>query len=139
MFTRIPQFKHLRAVLVFSVIVLVFTYTFLLLSQYKNEVEQLKTSVYSKEKYIHDLSDSIDIKYPVIKNYERKDWHDYEFMKYEAAREGPGEQGSPYTLTDPEDIQLNEKLFKIEGLFVVVSDKISVNRSVPDVRIQQYF
>ena len=59
-------------------------------------------------------------------------------MKYEAAREGPGEQGVPYALTDPKDIQLNEELFKIEGLYAIVSDKISVNRSVPDVRIQQY-
>ena len=137
MFIRTPQFKHLRAVLIFSIIILVFIYTILIHSRYKNEVDLLKKSVFNKDKYIYELSDTIDIKYPVLNNYERKDWHDYEFMKYEAARKGPGEQGEPYELTDPKDIKLNKELFKIEGLFVVVSDKISVNRSVPDVRIEQ--
>lgn len=120
MFIRTPHFKHLRAVLIFLLILLVCFYT----------IES-----YDKNKYQYQL---VDIKYPALQNYERKDWHDYKFMNYEAEREGPGEQGSPHVLTDPEDIKLNKELFQIEGLYVVVSDKISVNRSVPDVRIQQY-
>ncbi|CAO1393138.1 unnamed protein product [Diamesa serratosioi] len=72
--------------------------------------------------------------YPVVTNYELSDWHDYEFMSYEALRRGPGENGTAVFLTDPIEIELDNDLYKIEGLSVVVSDKISVNRSVPDVR-----
>lgn len=69
--------------------------------------------------------------------YERKDWHDWEFIEYEKSRQGPGEQGKPHVLTDPGDIELNEKLFPVEGLYAVISDKISVNRSVPDTRLPE--
>ena len=72
--------------------------------------------------------------YPVVTNYEMIDWHDYEFINYEASRRGPGENGTAVFLTDPAEIELDIELYKIEGLSVVVSDKISVNRSVPDVR-----
>ncbi|CAO1410603.1 unnamed protein product [Diamesa hyperborea] len=72
--------------------------------------------------------------YQVVTNYEMIDWHDYEFMNYEAQRVGPGENGTAVFLTDPSEIELDTELYKIEGLSVVVSDKISVNRSVPDVR-----
>jgi hypothetical protein len=73
-------------------------------------------------------------KYWRTTDFEKKDWHDYEFMKYEASRTGPGEKGEGFNLTDPADIKLNAELLKIEGLYAIVSDKISVNRSVPDVR-----
>lgn len=77
----------------------------------------------------------VDKLYPMATNYERKDWHDWKFIEYEKSRQGPGEQGEPHYLTDANDIALNEKLFKVEGLYVVVSDRISVNRSVPDTRL----
>lgn len=72
--------------------------------------------------------------YNKVDDYELKDWHDYEFIAYEASRVGPGENGSAVELTDPNEIKTNQRLFEIEGLHVVVSDKISVNRSLPDVR-----
>jgi hypothetical protein len=72
--------------------------------------------------------------YPEVENYELKDWHDYEFMAYEASRTGLGENGSAVILTDPTEINLSKEMNKTEGLNVFVSDKISVNRSLPDVR-----
>lgn len=80
-------------------------------------------------------SSSLFMRYPVAQNYERKDWHDQRFIEYELTREGPGEQGRAFYLTDPVDIELNGRLFEQEGLSAVVSDKISVNRSVPDLRL----
>lgn len=74
----------------------------------------------------------------LIAENEKKDWHDYEFIAYERSREGPGEQGKPFVLTEPHDIELNQELFNEEGLYVVVSDKISVNRSIPDYRPEKY-
>lgn len=75
--------------------------------------------------------------YPVATNFERIDWHDYKFMAYELTREGPGEHGSGVVLTDPAEIKQNKELFESEGLYVLVSDKISVNRSVPDERLEK--
>ena len=50
--------------------------------------------------------------YHKASNYERKDWHDWKFIEYETHRKGPGENGTPFVLTDPADIELNEKLFQ---------------------------
>lgn len=72
--------------------------------------------------------------YPEVRSYEMKDWHNYEFMDYEASRVGPGENGSAVIITDPEEMKINDELRQTEGLSVLVSDKISVNRSLPDVR-----
>lgn len=72
--------------------------------------------------------------YPSAINYDRKDWHDWKFIEYEKTREGPGEQGKKYKLTSPEDIARNKVIFEDNGLYGLVSDKISVNRSIPDMR-----
>lgn len=82
----------------------------------------------------YDLSHIGIKKYPVARNYDRIDWNDYDFIAYEAKRIGPGENGSGVFLTDPKEIELNQKLEEQEGLFVFISDKISVNRSLPDTR-----
>jgi len=83
------------------------------------------------------VSGANDMKYPFATNYERKDWHDYEFINYEASRRGPGEQGEPHELTDAADIARNEDILNNEGLYGVVSDQISVNRSLPDPRMPE--
>src|SRR5690349_4279120 len=51
--------------------------------------------------------------YPFAKIYERRDWHDYEFIEYEKLRKGPGEHGAPVKLTDQE-IEDNQILFESE-------------------------
>lgn len=61
-------------------------------------------------------------------------WENETQIKLDAQRKGPGEQGEPYKLTDPEDIERNEKLFHAEGFYVIVSDRISVERALPDKR-----
>jgi len=71
---------------------------------------------------------------PIIDLQEKIDWENTRFIEYEARRNGPGEQGKPYELTDPEDIKKNEDLFKQEGFYVLVSDKISVQRALKDWR-----
>jgi hypothetical protein len=56
---------------------------------------------------------------------------------YEARRKGPGEQGRGVVLRNYSEFVLDQKLEIEEGLHVLVSDKISVNRSVPDTRPRQ--
>jgi polypeptide N-acetylgalactosaminyltransferase len=66
-----------------------------------------------------------------------RDWNEYEFIKTEGRRIGPGEQGKGVKLVDPSEITLNEKLYNQTGFSVVVSNKISVNRSIPDFRVEE--
>lgn len=69
------------------------------------------------------------------KNVDNKriDWHDYKYMKYEESRVGIGEHGKAETL-DAKDKDLEDRLFKRNGFNALLSDKISVNRSLPDIR-----
>jgi hypothetical protein len=66
---------------------------------------------------------------------EKIDWHDYNFLFHEVSRVGPGEHGVPYVVTDPEKLKLNDELFKKEGFSVLLSDEISVNRSLKETRL----
>lgn len=132
-----PSLQTFKVITAVALISFVFLYFSLIYSRYRTEVNSLKRVVFNRDEFINELSLPRAMIYPVATNYERKDWHDWEFIKYEKSREGPGEQGRPFSLNDTEEIETNEKLFKREGLFVIVSDKISVNRSVPDTRMQQ--
>ncbi|XP_005725499.1 polypeptide N-acetylgalactosaminyltransferase 10 [Pundamilia nyererei] len=61
----------------------------------------------------------------------RKDWHDYEAIKRDASRSGNGEQGKPFPLTDADRV---DQAYRENGFNIYVSDRISLNRSVPDIR-----
>lgn len=96
--------------------------------------KQVFVKEYDKLRKLEDYAPINKNNYPIVTNYKLKDWVDHEFVEYEKSREGPGEQGAGVKLTDPEDIKKNEEIAKIEGLNALVSDKISVNRSVYDSR-----
>lgn len=61
------------------------------------------------------------------------DWHDYKQMLEEKRRRGMGEHGKPAFLSPSLDT-LKEKLYQLNGFNAALSDEISVNRSVPDIR-----
>ena len=61
-------------------------------------------------------------------------YEDVKFRELEARRRGMGENAEPFNLTDPKEIEENEKWYKKEGFYVLVSDKISVDRAIPDNR-----
>jgi hypothetical protein len=60
------------------------------------------------------------------------DWHDYKFMALEAKREGLGEHGVKAEIDGTS--QRQRELYAANGYDGYLSDLISVNRSVPDVR-----
>ena len=64
----------------------------------------------------------------------RISWENYRLIYSDLARTGFGEHGKGESLTDSNEIKENEELFKTFGMSVVISDKISVNRSIPDFR-----
>eukprot|EP00062_Callorhinchus_milii_P015903 gi/632966628/ref/XP_007899524.1/ PREDICTED: polypeptide N-acetylgalactosaminyltransferase 10 [Callorhinchus milii] len=61
----------------------------------------------------------------------KKDWHDYETIRRDATKLGNGEQGKPFPMT-PEDQA--DQAYRENGFNIVVSEKISLNRSLPDIR-----
>uniref|UniRef100_A0A8C4NNT1 Polypeptide N-acetylgalactosaminyltransferase n=1 Tax=Dicentrarchus labrax TaxID=13489 RepID=A0A8C4NNT1_DICLA len=61
----------------------------------------------------------------------RTDWHDYEAMRRDAARSGNGEQGKPFPLTENDRV---DQAYRENGFNIYISDRISLNRSLPDIR-----
>jgi polypeptide N-acetylgalactosaminyltransferase len=65
----------------------------------------------------------------------RKDWHNYAQIAEEKQRIGPGEQGMGVTL-DAKDIKSPDRsnLYSANGFNALVSDKISLQRAINDIR-----
>lgn len=59
------------------------------------------------------------------------DWHDYAAIKSDASRLGVAEQGKPYPLTDSDRV---DQAYRENGFNIFVSNKIALNRSLPDIR-----
>ncbi|XP_041973228.1 N-acetylgalactosaminyltransferase 6-like [Aricia agestis] len=88
--------------------------------------------------YITPLKQSLygflqDQKYFVPSSLKKIDWHDYEQIAYERKREGIGEHGRPAHLPD-KDSSLEKDLYAANGFNGALSDKIPLNRSLPDIR-----
>lgn len=65
------------------------------------------------------------------------DFHDYKYLEREKQRLGlPGENGQP-VYAEFEEEALNKKLFDENGYYGLISDKIALNRSLPDFRHPQ--
>ena len=62
-----------------------------------------------------------------------KDWHNYKAIEKEAARRGPGEQGSPVYVSKDEE-ELSRKIFEENKHNGLASDKIARDRAIPDTR-----
>lgn len=131
-----PSLRHFKLITFLALFVFLLLY-FVVIGGWQKNSETFRKVEFIFQENSSELAVLHDKAYPVVTNYQRKDWHDWKFINYEKNREGPGENGKSFKLTDPEEIELNKKLFKTEGLYVVVSDKISVNRSVPDTRLPQ--
>ena len=61
------------------------------------------------------------------------DWHDRDAFERERQRKGPGEQGSAYILTAEEE-KLKSPLYQVNGFNALASDRISLDRSLNDIR-----
>ncbi|KAK9876631.1 hypothetical protein WA026_014010 [Henosepilachna vigintioctopunctata] len=69
----------------------------------------------------------------LILSSEKIDWHNYDLIELDSKRQGPGEQGKPAFLSTNE-MNNYEKLYKVNGFNAALSDKIAIDRSVPDIR-----
>jgi hypothetical protein len=66
----------------------------------------------------------------------KADWHDYELLKREKHRSGVGEHGIGVHFQNQSKAQqaLQKKLYDENGFNGLLSDRISLNRSLPDIR-----
>ncbi|KAG8438907.1 hypothetical protein GDO86_005192 [Hymenochirus boettgeri] len=65
------------------------------------------------------------------KRTEKRDWHNYELIRKDHERTGNGEQGKPFPMSDADRV---DQAYRENGFNIFVSDKISLNRSLPDIR-----
>ena len=110
---------------IFTLLTITLTINFEIINKFYQQNQVIQSQLVSFNNKLVQANQKI---YPIVTNYEKKDWHNYEFIKYESQRVGPGENGTPFYLTDLEEIKRNDELFLEEGLFAVVSDKIALNR-----------
>jgi len=69
---------------------------------------------------------------------DKMDWHDWDAILADASRQGLGEQGEEAKLTDEESRSPEyNKLYSANGFNGLLSDKISYQRAVPDIRHKQ--
>ena len=71
------------------------------------------------------------LKYKVGTN--KIDWHDWDSISEELKRKGPGEQGFPVVIQSNESND-DKSSYQGNGFSGFVSDKISINRAVKDIR-----
>ncbi|KAL8612926.1 hypothetical protein ACOMHN_035003 [Nucella lapillus] len=64
---------------------------------------------------------------------DKMDWHDYKAIEREKLRQGPGEQGQAYIMSQAEEQQKGQ-LYKTNGFNALASDKISLHRALKDIR-----
>ncbi|XP_001352715.1 N-acetylgalactosaminyltransferase 6 [Drosophila pseudoobscura] len=63
-----------------------------------------------------------------------KDWHDYAAMDKDTLRVGIGEGGKAAKLEDEATLEQERRMSLENGFNALLSDSISVNRSLPDIR-----
>jgi polypeptide N-acetylgalactosaminyltransferase len=78
----------------------------------------------------HSLLVNKDI---TVTEHVKIDWHDRKLIEAEAKQKGIGEQGKAAFLP-AEDNDKKEQLYKVNGFNGLLSDRIALNRSLPDIR-----
>lgn len=68
-----------------------------------------------------------------LSTFNKIDWTDFAYFEQEGNRTGNGEKGAP-VLLDEDQLELSKTLANDYSYNVMVSDMISLDRSLPDVR-----
>ncbi|CAK1544760.1 unnamed protein product [Leptosia nina] len=88
-----------------------------------NSLQQIKQSLLS----------GLHQDYFVPMSLKKINWHNYKQINYERKRVGIGEQGIPAHLSKRE-AGIEKELYSVNGFNGALSDKIPLNRSLPDIR-----
>lgn len=71
---------------------------------------------------------------PHLSNANKKDWHNYTAILLDSLRIGFGEQGKRVFNHDTQNTELERKMSLENGFNAYLSDRIALNRSLPDIR-----
>ncbi|KAJ2950359.1 hypothetical protein O0L34_g8600 [Tuta absoluta] len=82
---------------------------------------------------ISSLNDSRAARQFKPSSVQKIDWHNYTQIQHEAGRKGIGEQGKAAYLPQA-DALLEKQLYAVNGFNGALSDRIPLNRSLPDIR-----
>ena len=104
------KFKKLDLIIIGTTVLLLYLYSKLNNKQYEKKINFLEQKVKHKESHYKKFENTIvQSKYRVVTNYDKID--------YEKTREGPGEHGTAYYLTNTEDLKHNQQLYNKTGFF----------------------
>ncbi|XP_050679821.1 N-acetylgalactosaminyltransferase 6-like [Leptidea sinapis] len=121
-FLRLLRLKTLASITLIVAIVYIFRYLG------DNNIKSASIQRELKESLTADEKD-----YFVPKSLKKIDWHNHEKINDESRRKGTGEQGLPAYLSKNEK-HLEDELYSVNGFNGALSDKIPLNRSLPDIR-----
>lgn len=127
-FTSLLKFTLLCAVIVLLTIFLYKTFFFV---HHRNDDEPKPMA--SPDKMFHPRQGAFFMGSEKNQKHIKIDWHDYKFIRGEELRQGTGEHGAPAFLPSILDDE-RKQLFDQNGFNALLSDKISLNRSVKDIR-----
>ncbi|CAK1578855.1 unnamed protein product [Parnassius mnemosyne] len=96
-----------------------------------NEINRVNSGVQGKAAVVKDSYPERD--YFVPTSLKKIDWHNYKQIEYESTRQGIGEHGVTAQLPKSK-AALEEQLYSVNGFNGALSDKIPLNRSLPDIR-----
>ncbi|KAG5684136.1 hypothetical protein PVAND_013377 [Polypedilum vanderplanki] len=129
------KFNKLDFISLAFILTALFVSVTLIRNYFDTQISTLKTEVLLYKDALGSFKKKLSVpRYPFARNYDREDYHDYEFIISEEGRSGPGENGLPYYLINDKLVEENRRLYEQIGFHGLVSDHISVNRSLPDVR-----
>ncbi len=103
------------------------------LSDIDNHIATPPTPGFRKQIVVHPKHGGFFSGEPKNEKMIKIDWNDYKYMEFERQRTGLGEHGEAAHL-GPEDESQRKTLFSQNGFNGLLSDRISLNRSVKDIR-----
>lgn len=136
-------FKAVVWLLIISLLILIIFANLLVQQNHKHvplTLEKVQTAAYVKRLLMQDnntllkkSNESMVLENPLIE-LGRRDWHDYMAMARDRIRQGPGENGEKVLNTNKSIAELVSRMSLANGFNAYISDLISVNRSLPDIR-----
>ncbi|PNF21012.1 putative polypeptide N-acetylgalactosaminyltransferase 10 [Cryptotermes secundus] len=82
---------------------------------------------------VHEPEHALEKDGMIVTHHVKVDWHDYKLIEAESKQKGIGEQGKSAFLS-VDDSAKKEELYKVNGFNGLLSDRIALNRSLPDIR-----
>ncbi|VEL21479.1 unnamed protein product [Protopolystoma xenopodis] len=123
--TRSPTCRMNRGIFRVAKYFLIFAFVFAIIN-----ISSQMWPVFNDISFIRHLDHDLNPKDPIGRKI---DWHNYAQIELEKRKHGPGEHGSAIVIESFEKEE-NDRIFLVNGYNGLVSDKMSLTRSIKDIR-----